>query len=155
MEKVILRNKKTVGRGVSNVLNEWFNLASAYDLDISNDKAVDSFIKSKRNVILVNVYKENVNNLDQLDIKYNDILVNQKDNDDFFMAYRLNSKYCLTIDSHITLYKLEEDYLRNDTWMYYYAEKYCGDTWWFSEEEILDDIQNLGYLDFLMKYKEF
>ena len=40
-------------------------------------------------------------------------------------------------------------------WVYMESKKYLGDTWWFDDEEIKKDVQELSLLDFLIKYKGY
>ena len=40
-------------------------------------------------------------------------------------------------------------------WYYQYGQRYIGDSWWSTREEILSDICSLSIIEFLKKYKGF
>lgn len=40
-------------------------------------------------------------------------------------------------------------------WRYADSEKYLGDTWWYSDTEILHDLSHLDLLTFLERYKGY
>ena len=40
-------------------------------------------------------------------------------------------------------------------WVYMDSKKYLGDTWWFDDDEVLNDIQKMHMIDFLEKYKGY
>ena len=71
----------------------------------------------------------------------------------FLPAFRVDEEYALSLDQHILLHKL----VRKDLvpWYYRYGQRYLGDAWWFSPEEILSDFHSLSTVAFLKKYKGF
>ena len=68
-------------------------------------------------------------------------------------------KFGIVIDEHIYLYHYELDMCKQQNeiipWEYMDSKKYIGDTWWFDDEEIINDIQQLPLTDFLEKYKGY
>ena len=76
----------------------------------------------------------------------------------FLPAFRVDEEYAVSISQHITLHKLvkkEPSYGDLVPWYYRYGQRYLGDAWWFSPEEILSDFHSLSTVAFLKKYKGF
>ena len=76
----------------------------------------------------------------------------------FLPAFRVDEEYALSLDQHILLHKLvrkEPPYGDLVPWYYQYGQRYLGDAWWFSPEEILSDFHSLSTVAFLKKYKGF
>ena len=76
----------------------------------------------------------------------------------FLPAFRVDEEYALSLDQHILLHKLvrkEPPYGDLVPWYYQYGQRYLGDAWWSSPEEILADLQGLSTVAFLKKYKGF
>lgn len=76
----------------------------------------------------------------------------------FLPAFRVDEEYALSIGQHILLHKLvkkEPPYEDLVPWYYRYGQRYLGDAWWFSPEEILSDFRSLSTVAFLKKYKGF
>ena len=76
----------------------------------------------------------------------------------FLPAFRVDEEYALSLDQHILLHKLvrkEPPYGDLVPWYYRYGQRYLGDAWWFSPEEILSDFHRLSTVAFLKKYKGF
>ena len=76
----------------------------------------------------------------------------------FLPAFRVDEEYALSLDQHILLHKLvrkEPPYGDLVPWYYRYGQRYLGDAWWFSPEEIRSDFHSLSTVAFLKKYKGF
>ena len=76
----------------------------------------------------------------------------------FLPAFRVDEEYAVSIGQHILLHKLvkkEPPYGDLVPWYYRYSQRYLGDAWWFSPEEILADFHSLSTVAFLKKYKGF
>ena len=76
----------------------------------------------------------------------------------FLPAFRVDEEYALSLDQHILLHKLvrkEPPYGDLVPWYYRYGQRYLGDAWWFSPEEILSDFHSLSTVAFLKKYTGF
>ena len=76
----------------------------------------------------------------------------------FLPAFRVDEEYAVSLDQHITLHKLvkrKPPYGELVPWYYQYGQRYLGDAWWFSPEEILSDFHSLSTVAFLKKYKGF
>ena len=76
----------------------------------------------------------------------------------FLPAFQVDGEYAVSIDQHILLHKLvkkEPPYGDLVPWYYQYGQRYLGDAWWFSPEEILSDFHSLSTIAFLKKYKGF
>ena len=74
----------------------------------------------------------------------------------FLPAFRVDEEYALSLDQHILLHKLvrkEPPYGDLVPWYYRYGQRYLGDAWWFSPEEILTDFHSLSTGAVLKKYK--
>lgn len=77
--------------------------------------------------------------------------------DHFCTAYLLGKDLAVVIDQHITFCTLcertENPNEKRIPWRYICSSRYMGDTWWFTDEEILSDLMELNSVDFLLKYK--
>lgn len=106
---------------------------------------------------IVEIFDENLDELIIIQKKFEEANKTKKDNDFFKFAYKYNATYCITIDQHITLYKIDKKIIFNtakfSNWIYPSVEMYLADTWWYDDKEILDDIQHLNLIEFIDKYK--
>ncbi len=76
----------------------------------------------------------------------------------FALLYDLGNSLGLLIDSHITLFSLPDTKLMSEElklfgWCYPLGQHYLGDTWWYSDQEILDDLFSLRIHEFIQKYR--
>ena len=75
----------------------------------------------------------------------------------FCRMYLVHPSFGAMLDAHITLYRFEPDtyalYRAAIPWVYAGNGCYMGDTWWFEEKEILQDLQTLPVPEFFEKYK--
>ena len=75
----------------------------------------------------------------------------------FCTAYLLGKDLAVVIDQHITFCTLcertENPNEKRIPWRYICNSRYMGDTWWFTDEEIISDLMELNSMDFLLKYK--
>ena len=80
-----------------------------------------------------------------------------RQNEDFWEAYVLSDEFAVRLDRNITLYHMpkSEPALCLVPWRYADSEKYLGDTWWYSDAEILHDFSHLDLLTFLERYKGY
>ena len=108
--------------------------------------------------VLSQLFEERDYTYEQLLSEYHSFLNGAK-SDCFAWMFRLNEKYGVVIDSHIRLYHGDEKLVSEQQqiwgWGYMDSAKYMGDVWYFSDEEILADIQSLSVIDFMDKYKAF
>lgn len=77
----------------------------------------------------------------------------------FTYAVQLNENYAISITSNIYLYRFSpSDILEQQSafkWLYAPVRKYVGDTWWYDDREIITDIQQLSFVEFMEKYKGY
>ena len=76
----------------------------------------------------------------------------------FLPAFRVDEEYALSLDQHILLHKLvrkEPPYEDLVPWYYRYGQRYLGDAWWFSPEEILSHSHRRATGAFHKKNKGF
>lgn len=96
---------------------------------------------------------------------YSEILTMEKDkdkcykeNNKFIELYKVNDEFAMQLDFNIHLYHLvpqKDFYMQMVPWYYADSKKYIGDTWGEKDEEIIDSIQNLSFIDFLKRYKGY
>ncbi|WBW95238.1 hypothetical protein [Oceanirhabdus sp. W0125-5] len=112
-------------------------MKSVYDEDINSDTI--------KNSELYNMYLETINL--------------KSDNDYFKNAYRLKNNLAVIISEHIRIVRIIEDYIVEDErlvpWYYVGTEKYIADSWWETDEVIINDFNNLSFIEFLVKYKMY
>ena len=90
-----------------------------------------------------------------LDLASQEIQLRQ--NEDFGEANVLSDEFVVRLDRNITLYHMpkSEPALCLVPWRYADSEKYLGDTWGYSDTEILHDLSHLDLLTFLERYKGY
>lgn len=90
---------------------------------------------------------------------YENILhTEQNENNEFIKCYKISDFFAVSLDSNIYLLHLfPKGELCTDIVPWYYADskKYLGDTWWETDDEILNDLNQMPIIDFLDKYKGY
>lgn len=147
MEKIIIRTK-TVSGITSKIISECDD----------NETLMSLVNKHGENYVLENIFDEDA-------LSYNSLLKDYKKFKNgektlsFEWMYIIDSKYGITINEHISLYRNSGKAIEvQDSvfpWKYMESSKYIGDSWWFDDEEIIRDIQKLSLLAFLEKYKGY
>lgn len=91
--------------------------------------------------------------------KYKEILENGKDNEMFSMMYRLKNDVVVSLSEHIYLHHVSKDLLINEEkilpWECVDSKIYIADTWWETDEDILNDLKNMAFIEFMSKYKAY
>jgi hypothetical protein len=92
-----------------------------------------------------------------LEEKYNEVLQSGNDNEYFITGFKLREDMAITINEHIYLYRIiSHERLQSPIKWYYVDQKlYIADSWWETDEEILNDVHSLSFVDFFIKYKAF
>ena len=138
MEKVIVRSRISAHPS-SNYINKHY----------------ENELQKNVNTLLAVVYEDD-ESYEKLIKEYNNTL-NGESSTYFFCSYLLENGYAVVLDSHITIYKLCTPSKEKDEnkilWRYYSNSKYLGDTWWFSDDEIIRDLSTLSIVEFLKKYR--
>ena len=89
---------------------------------------------------------------------YKEVKRSKENSELFEVAYQIDEEYAVSIGQHIYLHKLDKKanvYGTIVPWYYQYGQRYIGDSWWSTREEILSDICSLSIIEFLKKYKGF
>lgn len=142
MDKIVIRNKLT--ECIGSYLVDYAN-----NIKMSLSIACDSY----KEIALKSVLRENVS-YEELYEEYLN-LCNGNESKYFNYGYLVNESYAVVITDHIYLYhyvKSDQDFF-NLPWIYPDGKIFLGDTWWFTDEEILDDLVHLNTYGFLDKYK--
>lgn len=146
MNKIVVRTKvvngissRIIQQGENKTLNE-----------LTQESGLQNVLKT--------IFDENELTYQQLSDEYNKFIYDGSGSV-FAWLYRINPRFGITIDEHIYLYHYDSklSLLQNELfgWEYMDSKKYIGDSWWFEDVEILEDIQRLSILDFLEKYKGY
>lgn len=147
VERIIIRTKTVVGIA-SKVISECDD----------NDTLRDLVSKHGEDYVLEKIFDECALSYDSL-LKDYENFKNGEKSLSFEWMYIIDSKYGITINEHISLYcnsgKAIEVQDSVFPWKYMESSKYIGDSWWFDDEEIIRDIQQLSLLAFLEKYKGY
>lgn len=161
MKKIIIRNQ-VLGRG-------WVNSSFIQLTDGKHYSSASKLIADYGYPVLMNtLYKEtwDSNVLEESRL-YQEYLTMQKlskkddklhFSDDYLLAYRVHDNFAIFLDKNIYLYHLipkDETYTKIIPWYYADSRLYIGDTWWYEDEKILHDVQNLSVIEFLDKYKGY
>ena len=143
MEKIVIR--KNAVSGISS------NIICSQNGDSINEISE----KVGKSRMLQEIFDENILSYDQLNNEY--IKFTQTNNSaEFRWMYIVKQNFGLIIDEHITLCRYSPEFGGKGSgieWNYVDSIKYIGDTWWFDDNEILDDAKTLCTVDFLEKYK--
>lgn len=147
MEKRVIR--KHIVQGSST------RIVCTYDEEAS---LLELSLKHGKDDILEKVFDEKMTNYQELLEAYNQ-LVNGENSEEFEIMYLIKENFGIVINEHIYLcYSNEKFRVQQEQvfpWCYIESKKYLGDTWWFEDSEILNDIQNLSIIDFVEKYKGY
>jgi hypothetical protein len=91
--------------------------------------------------------------------KYQEILDTGKDNELFCKMYKLKSDLAVSLSEHIYLHHISRDLFINGEpilpWECIDSKTYISDTWWETDEDILNDLNNLPFIEFMTKYKAY
>jgi len=83
------------------------------------------------------------------------------ENEEFHVMYRFNDEFAIRLTHHIDLHHLA---LSDDEWgilasivPWHYVDGCCflGDTWWETDNEILENINKMTVVNFLKRYKGY
>jgi len=154
MDKIIIR-KKVLELGF--VGSAFISLEGKHTYSNKN-KMIQDF---GWQTIMQSLFKEKI---DSLEIKGSSLyksyeqLINsdQKENENFIRAYKINESFGLFLDANIYLFHLfSKGSISTDIVPWYYSDGqiYLGDTWWENDEEIIESIQTLSVLEFYERYK--
>lgn len=72
--------------------------------------------------------------------------------------YKVGEELALKITEHIYLYHITRANIAGGEivpWECADSKLYVADTWWESDDNVLSDINNLSYIEFLTKYKGY
>lgn len=95
------------------------------------------------------VYQEE-DDFDKLMVDYTDFSLKGK-SPFFEWGYLVSPEFVLCIGEHISFCHLDED-THIFPWKYIDRGIYLADSWWFDDDEIVNDAISLSTIDFLMKY---
>lgn len=152
MVETIIREKGT--RGIRSRF--MFSIGSSQNPQFDN---IQGYIEHYGlDSILREVYDEDPENFDILTREYKKVL-NAEPSNYFYKIRKVEEKYGILLTEHIYLFRLEEPVVINGQrfvdWDYSSGKFYIGDTWHFSNEEILNDIKEQPFISFVEKYKCF
>ena len=113
--------------------------------------------------LMLKLFKENIDsdNVEDSSLfrSYNSLIGSeQKENGEFVKAYKINESFAVTLDANIYLFHLfpkGEVYTDIVPWYYADSKKYLGDTWWETDAEILQNLNELSVIEFLSRYKGY
>lgn len=113
--------------------------------------------------IMLKLFKENIDsdNIEDSSLfkSYKSLIGSeQKENGEFVKAYKINESFAVTLDANIYLFHLfpkGEVYTDIVPWYYADSKKYLGDTWWETDAEILQNLNELSVIEFLSRYKGY
>ncbi len=111
--------------------------------------------------IMMNLFDEVIDNkfLESSTIykKYIEITRSGEENEYFIVMNKVKPELAVYVNNHIKLYHIYDDLLIGNEkivpWDYVYNEVDIADSWWFSENEVLNDMVILNFIEFAVKYK--
>lgn len=89
---------------------------------------------------------------------YLEAFTTKQDNEFFQVMYKVGEELALKITEHIYLYHITRTNFAGGEivpWECVDSKLYVADTWWESDDNVLFDINNLSYIEFLTKYKGY
>ncbi|HEX3045562.1 MAG TPA: hypothetical protein VHY08_12455 [Bacillota bacterium] len=91
--------------------------------------------------------------------KYQEILDTGKDNELFCLMYKIENDLVVSLSEHINLHHISTNLLVNGEyivpWECVDSKLYIADTWWEKDEDIINDIRCLSFVEFMKKYKGY
>ncbi len=156
IQRIVVRNKITTRSEISSRF-----ILMTSDNEFSNAKEFILFHGLKRvmNELLKEDFDENELETSMLYTKYKEVLQTGKDNDFFHIAYRLKDDMSVKLSEHIDIFHLIKDLSIGSEslvpWYYADSKHYIADTWWESDEDIINDLLNMPFVEFLVKYKGY
>lgn len=122
--------------------------------------AIDSLTDLDSNKLLTKI--ELMTESGEIDIrfleeKYNEALQSGNDNQYFITGFKLREDMAIKIDEHIYVYRIISHERLQSPFQWYYVDQklYIADSWWETDEDILNDVHSLSFVDFFIKYKAF
>ena len=105
----------------------------------------------------IQLVEQNAFSLPFLQMNYNEVLNKEINNEYFITAYKLKDEMAIAITEHIYLYKIIQHDPHQHTQSWYYADEklYIADSWWETDDEILEDVHTLSFVEFFIKYKAY
>jgi len=83
----------------------------------------------------------------------------EMDSDYFYVMYKMDDEFAIRLTENIYLYHIVsvkgEVYSDIIPWVYADGRIFLGDTWWETDEEILENIKTLSVVDFIKRYKGY
>ena len=154
-QKIIIRNKSIRPEEIRSrfiLLNEGNEFSNISDLLSHYD-----ITYIMKDILLENDFESHSLESSDLYKKYLEVKKTNKSNDYFSIIYRVYNDIGIKLEKHMYLYKLLDDLQvkGNDLLPWYYAseKKYLADVWWESDEEIIKDLYELPFIEFIIKYK--
>lgn len=133
-------------------------------LQENQGKSLDEFTKILNNYGISKVILDVPNNVDIMESElysaYKQIIETGDDNEFFEVCYQLRNDVAIKITEHVRIYRLIEELDECNTinilpWYHKDIDLYISDSWWETDEEILNDFSTISFLDFFIKYKAF
>ena len=91
--------------------------------------------------------------------KYQEIFETGNNNNLFCYMYKIKSDLAISLSEHIYLHHISNDLSINGErilpWECIDSKIYIADTWWATDQEILDDMSNVPFIEFMAKYKAY
>jgi hypothetical protein len=132
------------------------------------EKLVPASIKRiSSQTILRKVFEDEIETKDVINSKLYQQFLSVKsskiENEEFKIMSKINDEFAVHTTQHLYLYRLAPNLPRakysilSDIIPWYYAEskKFLGDAWWYTDDEVIEDIKKMPTLDFLKKYKGY
>lgn len=118
----------------------------------------DLNVKYGKDYILNKIFDEKIMSYQMLLSEYQRFVQGEKSSL-FTWMYVVNSDFGIVIDEHIYLCHFDADISIQQKkvfpWEYVDGKKFLGDSWWFNDEEIIEDVKTLSIINFLKKYKGY
>lgn len=156
MERLIVRNNVL---GIGHVNSALIGLCAEAEYktygQLENDFGIVKIMKE--------IFKEHLHGEDFLSsdlyLSFIDVQTTQKDNADFKYMYKIDADFAVHLSANIYLYHLvsKDDVLYPPfiPWHYVDSRVFLGDTWWESDEEVLQNLVVLTTVEFLKRYKGY
>ena len=156
MKKIIVRNT-ILTRGH---INSAFISLCKGEIFSSSESLLS---KNGIRVIMKELYNEDIrcDNLvdSELFKAYNVSCQCEMDSDYFYVMYKMDDEFAIRLTENIYLYHIVsvkgEVYSDIIPWVYADGRIFLGDTWWETDEEILENIKTLSVVDFIKRYKGY
>jgi len=138
---------------------KWVKLTAEPDYDSVSDLLNELGVPFVMKELFDETIETNSLKESKLYLSYQSVLETGKNNDFFIVIYKVRDDLAVSLSEHIYLHRivtaLEINGEKIVPWECLGSKIYIADTWWETDEEILKDMNEMPFVEFMAKYKAY